>query len=218
MINKNSYNTELFKVQFKQTELYRKLIDEYDEVSFDYFFEQHYITSSPRLLLATKVCSAVPFYYLSFIDTTKPTYDLGCGANIFKKYYPNIIGVSPELGDRFFGDEHGAVDDNYVKVHTDYFESVFSINALHFVPLSNFRKVVDDFASMIKPGGSGFLSLNALRMCECDTEFKNNTPAETEDWIRTQLNLMPYNFQVLDVNLEVPNAWIDGNIRMVIRK
>ena len=41
-----------------------------------------------------------------------------------------------------------------------YFESVFSITALHFYPNIDMKKIVNDFISMVKPGGRGYISLN----------------------------------------------------------
>ena len=66
----------------------------------------------------------------------------------------------------FYGDIHGIVDDDYIEQHQSYFESVFSICALHFQPIDQFCKIVRDFSSMVKPNGHGFLSVNLQRMID----------------------------------------------------
>jgi hypothetical protein len=101
------------------------------------------------------------FYYLEFLTNQNPSviYDLGCGWNIFKKYIPNIIGIGEEdpKSQYYFADIHGRVDPNYVEQHQNYFESVFSICALHFRPLRELRQIALEFISMMKPDSYGFL-------------------------------------------------------------
>ena len=172
---------------------------------------------------------ASAFYYLSFLleKNPKEIYDLGCGWNIFKKYIPNIIGVGAEnpSGPWFHADIHDYVDDDYVKGHQSTFESVFSICALHFIPLRNIRKRVLDFGSMIKPGGRGWVSFNAQRMVERDFEFiakytNNHKSLEgaVDQYVRTELAELPFNVLVFDVYLEKIENGMNGNIHIVIEK
>jgi hypothetical protein len=167
--------------------------------------------------------SVVPFYYLKFLTEANPTniYDLGCGWNIFKKYIPNIIGLDIRVENNVFhADIQDFVDDDYIKDHQNYFESVFSICALHFIPLSNIRQRVLDFGSMIKDGGRGFLTLNYMRMLERETMWNVSIEDHVllEEQIRNELSALPFNLDVFEVDLSLLNNPMDGNIRMVIRK
>jgi hypothetical protein len=216
-----------FEKKFKETEIYKKLINDYDVVTFDERYRYDDVKGTPRKWFGCNnrktIFSAVPFYYIQYLTKHNPLtiHDIGCGWNIFKKYIPNIIGIAgenPEDTD-YHGDIHGFVDCDYIQQHQNYFESVFSINALHFVHLSKIRQRILDIVSMISPGGRIFLSLNLARMIERDSNFSDWRSKDInfiEEWIRQQLNNMPFTYEVFDLNLSNPDDWMDGNIRMVI--
>ena len=126
----------------------------------------------------------------------------------------------------FYGDEHGLVNDKYINDHQKYFESVFAICSLHFRPLSDFKKIVLYFASMIANTGRGFLSLNLQRLIERSStdfltaQFGTTTPTtmQYDNWLRKELSTTKLNFLILDVDLTLLDEAIDGNIRLVIEK
>jgi len=216
------YDPNDWEVTFKKSNLYKQLVNEYDGVYFnrqDFFIKSFGLT--PRQKASQRWFSAIPFYYIEWLQEINPEkiYDLGCGWNIFKKYYPNIIGVGAENPDNelFFADIHDYVDDDYILGHQEYFESVYSICALHFIPLSDIRKRVLDFASMIKHGGRGWLSLNAARMVERDLEFKDKDTLFIEQYCKKQLATVP-SLVLLEIDLTVSDEYIDGNIQIQINK
>jgi len=216
------YDPNDWEVTFKKSNLYKQLVNEYDVVYFnrqDFFIKSFEVT--PRQKASKRLFSAIPFYYIEWLQEINPEkiYDLGCGWNIFKKYYPNIIGVGAENPDNelFFADIHDYVDDDYILGHQEYFESVYSICALHFIPLSDIRKRVLDFASMIKHGGRGWLSLNAARMVERDLEFKDKDTLFIEQYCKKQLATVP-SLVLLEIDLTVSDEYIDGNIQIQINK
>ena len=235
MIQLSDYNQ--WKTQFKNSHTYQKLIDDFDFVYFhkEWYAPEKYYTgtgikisaNTPRQdfanpPIAQSVCSAIPFYYIDWLQESKPryVYDLGCGWNMFKKYYPNIIGIDPEpkQSKHYYADIHDFVDADYIAGHREHFDSVFSICALHFIPLSEIRKRVLDFASMIKPGGQGWLSLNATRMLERDREvFGDKDKKFIEAYIKDQLDNLA-NVQSVDIDLSVLNDFLDGNIQIVFDK
>ena len=126
----------------------------------------------------------------------------------------------------FYGDEHGLVDDKYINDHQKYFESVFAICSLHFHPLPDFKKIVLDFVSMIKPGGRGFLALNLQRMIDrTSDEFltqrfstKYPTAFQFDQYLREELSTLALKFLILDIDLTLMDELMDGNIRLVIEK
>jgi len=216
------YDPNDWEVTFKKSNLYKQLVNEYDVVYFnrqDFFIKSFEVT--PRQKASKRLFSAIPFYYIEWLQEINPEkiYDLGCGWNIFKKYYPNIIGVGAENPDNelFFADIHDYVDDDYILGHQEYFESVYSICALHFIPLGDIRKRVLDFASMIKHGGRGWLSLNAARMVERDPEFKDKDTLFIEQYCKKQLATVP-SLVLLEIDLTVSDEYIDGNIQIQINK
>jgi hypothetical protein len=124
----------------------------------------------------------------------------------------------------FYGDVDGFVNESYVLQHQNYFQSVFSICALHFHPLTKFKKIISDFVSMIRPGGCGFLSLNLQRMIEKESNllklFSTDTPTalQYDEYLRNELSNFDLNFLILDIDLTLLDEWMDGNIRLVIKK
>jgi len=231
-----SYDPAKWEIAFKKCDLYKQLVNEYDTVYFDKYSSPQKIGFTARQWIAAQTClvhspftqfSAIPFYYIEWLQEINPknVYDLGCGWNIFKKYYPNIIGIGAEdpSGDQYYADIHDYVDDDYIQGHQEYFESVFSINALHFIPLSDIRKRVLDFASMIKPGGRGWLALNAYQMIRRDPIFKDTDLDNQEnflainDFCKQELSNLP-NVVCLDIDLREIVEYIDGNIRIQFDK
>ena len=222
MQNLNAYNREQFEQKFKTTETYRMLNEKYDQVCFDKFIETVKQQPTPRQSLAggyPTVVSAVPWYYLNFLDSTKLIVDLGCGMNFFKPYFSNLVGVGAEQGLRFYGDIHDFVDNDFYNGHKSVYDSVFSINALHFAPLQQLGDIAKKFSDMVKPKGRGFLAMNAMRMLERSTGFKKTLGDTSLDhWIREQFNNFPAKILVFDLDLSVQDAYMDGNIRIVFEK
>jgi SAM-dependent methyltransferase len=227
--NINPYDSAQFKKQFESTDICRKVSKDFDELWWDQrikFFDS--LTPRHAVSTVTVGFSMIPFYYLQRLLEKNPTsiYDLGCGANLFKKYIPNIIGVDKSVGadhesnhQLCYPDIEDRVNPNYIKTHQNYFESVFSINALHFRPLSELRLVYEEFISMVAPGGRGFLSVNIQRMIELE---KNLLPKDNninyDLYVRTQLADLPCEYLIFDINLSIMDEWLDGNIRLVFEK
>jgi hypothetical protein len=231
MENINAYNKESFFKEFSTTETYKKLCNDFDIISFDWSLvpelrSENYPTPRQRIgdsnFFKTRF-STVPFYYMEYLlkHNPKVIYDLGCGWNIFKRYVPNLIGIDPGHTEspEIYADITDYIDKDYIENHQNYFDSVFSIGALMFHPLSNFSKVVDDFYSMIKSGGRGFLSINLERMRELDPLFANTPPEEIERFCRDELSKLNHiKFLVVDIRSNPIDEYLDGNVRLVMEK
>jgi hypothetical protein len=231
--NLNPYNETQFRKSFELTDLYSRLSQDFTQLTWDKHCDI-YKTITPRQFLgdsSISVFSLVPFYYLNYLTETKPDkiYDLGCGWNIFKKYIPNVVGIGDEniTDENYYGDQHGCVDQKYVEAHQNYFESVFSINALHFIPLCAMKDRVLDFLSMIAPNGRGFVTLNLMRMIERSSDkflydtFGSLRPTnkQCDTYVRNSLADLPYKILVFDVDvLSTLNDVMEGNIRLVFEK
>jgi len=228
------YNKNEFFEKFSKTQIYSQLCEDYDHVLFDKHFplsnliDPHYryniLTArqewADRSNLET-IFSAVPFYYLEFLTEKNPStiYDLGCGWNIFKKYISNIVGMDQgPLDHKYYNANiNGLVDKRYVDTHRNYFESVFSINALHFRPLSEIRNIVMEFYSMIAPEGRGWLALNLERMRERDLRLKKLHKRDVEKFVNDELKNLP-NVLLLDIDFACTDNFMDGNIHIVFEK
>jgi hypothetical protein len=102
-----------------------------------------------------------------------------------------------------------------------------SINALHFISLSDYGLRLREFANIIKPGGRGFISFNVERMKErtSDSEFTSLFSSATPDnkqlsnYILSETKSNLQNILVYDNFLdECKDEHLNGNIRIVFDK
>jgi hypothetical protein len=239
-----SYNETEFRDRFQQTEIYQQLSQDFDHISFDNTVDWD-LPPTPRERLATRrqsLFSAVSFYYLEFLTKHNPKQilDIGCGANYFKRYIPNIVGMGAEPLDNYFyrGDVHGEFNHDWAQANQGKLESFFSICSLHFVPLNDLRQRMLEIASTLAPNGRAYIAMNTARMCERmwwhqPSEkhlFGQSVDVHTADRIiREQLSNMPFTYEVFDIDITVSchkdrrddycpkfDNMVDGNIRMVI--
>jgi hypothetical protein len=273
--NINPYNETEFKKIFTNTEIYKKLEQDFDGKNLvwkKHFDDErvHVVKSSvrrtPRASFPEHFSATIFYYLLPLLEKNYDAiYDIGCGPNMFKPYLPRLIGIGEEwsrydrvkdpswpdvrneqdfdnlpewikheclhvhgikIDNPFHGDIKGVFNDDFVLKHQNYFQSVFSICALHFHPLHLFKKIVVDFASIVKVGGRGFLALNLKRMIEIESEqfllqeFSTATPSnlQYDQYIRKELSSLDLKFLILDVDITLIGNGIDGNIRLVFER
>jgi hypothetical protein len=145
---------------------------------------------------------------------------------MFKRIIPCIHGIDP-VTDNPHADEVGSFDSEFSRAHKDEYESVFAINSVHFVSLSNFEKRVLEFINIVKPGGRGFVTFNATRMLErtSNEEFEklfgsiDVNPQTVTDYVCRVIQNISAKFLVIDlyINKEI-NEIMNGNIRLVFEK
>lgn len=223
--NKNPYDPVTFKQQFESTELCKRITADFDHISY---LPYETIRATPRQLFGETWFFVKAIYYINIVASIphQQLYDLGCGWNIFKRYFSNIVGVdkSRPVGNvwqsrKSYADIISTVNAEYIAEHRDSFSAVMSICALHFRPLEEIDIIVSEFTSMIAPGGRGYLSLNTPHLLEVSKIFNTNTnPSIIDSFIRTELGKMQINFLVVDIDLTRPNDIIEGNINLVIEK
>lgn len=183
---------------------------------------------TPRQYALNSVFFISSLYYLEFLLEKNPKVivDIGCGANLFKKLIPNIHGIDPTPNNSQ-ADEFDFFDADFSQGHTNAYESVFSINALHFIPLIDFEKRILEFYNIVAPGGRGFITFNVTRMVEVTDPndlqllFSSNlpTPDQLTQYVNTILNNLSIKFLLTEVLI---NDSIDesfhGNIRLIFDK
>lgn len=159
MNNINPYIEDDFKQYFTETELYKTLVED-----FDYLFWDKFANPVPRLMLTDKVVSLPVFYYLNFLLENNPDaiYDIGCGANSFKPYYPNVIGIDPNSNFGNSPDILRAFDDAFVEEYENTMDAAFALNGVHFVPFMEYNNLINKFLRLLKPGGRALITFNSL--------------------------------------------------------
>ena len=181
---------------------------------------------TPRYSAILAVIPCASFYYLNYLVELSPNKiaDIGCGINFFKDIIPGVVGFDyngPEI------DIEDVFDSNFSENHTNHFDSAFSIDALHFIPITNFYGRVIEFANIIKSGGRGYLAMNSARLIDNSTPelllelFGTVNPSNEQIaiYIDQEIKKLPIKWLVVDnLIIDEYNEYIDGNIRLVFEK
>jgi hypothetical protein len=202
-----------------------------DDVIPTYIYRTYRAT--PRETALIRKFSMVPLWYLQFLVNASPAriVDIGCGGNLFKPVIKKLYnipchGIDP-TPENHNADEFDIFDADFSQGHTDFYESAFSINSLHFIPLSYLADRINEFYNVIAPGGMGFLALNAARMIErTQPEWLlhtfgsvDPTAAQVQHYVSEQLSTFEIDFVIVDLLItEQFDELMDGNIRLVFKK
>jgi len=224
----DNYNEEQFKIDFPKTEIGKRLLAEtptwmtisYSPVDYHHYIshspiEYHHAPRTPRETLLT--LHVAPFFYILKLLEKSPKVlaDIGCGINFFKNFIPEIVGIDPT--------EHPDVDevaffnDAYSNAHTNSFDCAMAINSIHFISLNDISNQLRSFSNIIKPGGRGFITLNAKRMIEHTEDFVLDNQLSSH--IKQQVDQALPNVLAYDdyIQTELDEA-MNGNIRVVFEK
>ena len=175
------------------------------------------------------------FYYIWHILQHRPdkVVDLGCGGNLFCDLVPGIIGIDPYHPNANIND---FVDEDFVRGHQAQFDSAMAINSLHFCGLDQFGQTLEDFYSMLRPGGMGFITFGLGVMVDHTSDAawhdifhqdaNHTTASSVITWVDQQLRNLAcdlhvvdqYYFNHLDIGDVVLSNPVDGNIRIVMRR
>lgn len=231
MRNLNDYNQDEFQIQFENTETYKKIKNDFDFLVWDKHVNGDFLYPTGRQFLGVRTCSMTSFYYIEKLLENKPqlVYDIGCGWNLFKRYYPEIVGISPDEvsnSKAFFGDEFDFYDEEFVKYHQDEYECAMAICSLNFHPLSFIKQITMGFISLIKPGGRGYISFDVTSMLDReDPELLNElfgttepSPLQIDDYVVDQLSNLPCNYLIFDADTMENKNRLDGDIRIVFER
>lgn len=231
-MNKNTYDQNSCKLFVEQYNIEQRLGTKYntnlDRLSYDKCVIPRYVdykSTTPRQMMVAPLISMAPFYYIQYLiyPGVDSVADIGCGMNFFKDVLPvdvhGIDGVGNYDEKRYF--DHGFVTDR-----KNYYESFLSIDALHFIPLNDFKKRIMQCIEILKSGGRAFVSMNAARLVSntdklfLDKMFGTNISGEKfNQYIFQELQSLPVNFLVIDCLVdEIFDEYMDGNIRIVFEK
>lgn len=231
MRNLNEYNQEEFEAEFKDSEIAQAVAKDFDLLVWDKHLLPELTYTTPRQILGTRIGSMTSFYYINKLLEKNPEqiYDIGCGWNMFKKYIPNIVGISPDNPDNansWYGDEFDFFDYDFVANRQDYYDSAMAICSLQYVPLSSLRDRVIGFISIIKPGGRGYIALDIHAMVNRESPeylfdlFGSEEPSNEvlDQYIREQLTDLPCECLIFDLDSMEHRNELDGNVRIVFEK
>jgi len=168
--------------------------------------ESWHSSMTPREQLATRWLSRIPYFLLSTLEIADhPCVDLGCGGNELKWSEPNIWGVDPRNPQA----AETLTPDWYI-THWGRWHRVFSVNALHFHPVTEIADSVGKAAGLLVPGGRAVIALNRMRIQERD-------PAYSDESLRAALETVPYLTRAV-WHTEPQDASLDGNVWLWLQR
>lgn len=187
---------------------------------------------TPREVNFSSFFSVDPIYYIKFLQQTSPSriYDIGCGGNIWKNIFPNIIGIDPTSE---HADINDSFDKNFIKKYQGNFESVIAINALHFIPIFNFKKRMLELKDILEVNGRAYVTFNLAVLVKNTQNIEDvlkTTSKDEKDLVRSadpyirnclqELKNSGFNFLCIDIDFDKYeyNSNMDGNIRLVFEK
>ncbi len=235
----NPIHTEEWLAEFQQSELFQRICGDYQHVISSYHEMtvlraalNHTVYERSRDFCKNEhILDVVPYYYIRPLIEANPKIivDLGCGLNVFKHIWPDIIGIDADRESPC--DIHDYFDQDFAQGHRDYCDGLISINAIHFSPVDTVAQRLKWCADMLRPGGTGFISFNLETWLmytdrERCIELFGATP-KFEDivhYIDKEINSVGLNFIIYDWPvLRVPPEStirddLNGNIRLVFQK
>jgi hypothetical protein len=237
-MNKNQYDQDACKLFVEKYNIQQRISSKFDIKRQDRFVFIRSIPEkwnrynlTPRQSMVDPSVSMASFYYINYLIKENVDYiaDIGCGMNFFKDVLPIRVHGIDGVGNY---DEHNLFDEHFVENHENFYDSAISIDALHFIPITEFKQRVMEFYKVIKPGGRAYLAMNVARIIDnTDENVLNNIfdckrygrdrprDKELNDYILAELETLPINFLVVDCIIDkVYEEFLDGNIRLVFEK
>lgn len=243
---KNWYAGDTFKEFFPTTEIGKRVHKDFDFVHYSTVYDDYEVVGDRRHTLRQLIgdksiagtrMSAVLFYYINLLLETNPKeiHDIGCGWNIFKRYYPHIVGWDiknlENTHNAGFADHYTDLSIDWLKSKKHQFDSAMSTCALHFNPIEQIDEIVEAFVDTVKPGGRALCTFNLKQMLQRSEDpavssFKTNRFLDKKDETKL-INYINDKLQPLQldyVNFEIPGLGkstanhMDGNLRMVVQR
>lgn len=235
-----------FKYLFLKTDIGKRLTEDFDAITctnknnpphIDLKYYRYNCTEREmmgnnfiRPVKSYSAISIVSFFYLEILQEDNPTtiYDIGCGWNVWKKYYPNIIGVDSASS---YADIHDSYNEKFVSKWKGKMDSAFlinmSANIIEPVTYDSVGNIISTFSEIIKHGGTGYVSLpwhafyrNVPRKWYDENHISYYNPDQVEEYVRQKI--MDTNLEIIALDLELDFMQnlpsIDGEVRVVFRK
>jgi hypothetical protein len=219
LYNINQYNETTFRKNWEQSDICKQIIADTDIVIWKRNFEQAVRKLTPRHMYGSKIVSVVSCYFINYLYENNPSivYDIGCGVNWFKQFYPNILGVGAETDYRFYGDECWSWDEDTVITRSNSMDAMFAINSLHFIPVTEVKERIEQVVTCISPNGRAYLSLNS-RVVSGHTPSQPTTE-QVIAYLRYDLaKIEGVRWLAVDMDSSYSDGYMDGNINLVLEK
>ena len=217
--NINVYDQVEFKQKFMQSKIYKMIDAEADIIIWEKNDEIPIGEFTPRLQSWFRIATMQPCYYIDLLYENNPSciYDIGCGINWFKQFYPNIYGIGGEKEDRgeYFGDERGRWGEGLESKLTNI-EAMFAMLSLHFRGVDKIRTLIEEVISTLAINGRAYLSFNSRQIIKFTN--KKITTIEVVKYLRYDLaKIESVRWLVVDMDSSYDSS-LDGNISLVFER
>jgi hypothetical protein len=102
---------------------------------------------TPRYFYETglKIAFRDIFYYIDSLydDNPQSVIDVGCGECVWKKYFPNIVGVDPNTNEFSQQDFIDYFDNEFSDGHTKQYDCGMALNSLHYISWNDISKQIN---------------------------------------------------------------------------
>lgn len=170
--------------------------------------------------------SITPFYYLEYLEAVNPKViaDIGCGWNVFKQYIPAIQGWDDK---GTHADHSQRYDEVFRLDYKESFDCAFSINAVSAPTWGHVARSVEEFLTIVRPGGRVFLSfpglwlyLNTPYEWYAEHGLSLDMPQGISQYVYNSIKSLGHNILVFDSCIRLTDSMVshDGDLRMVIEK
>lgn len=132
------------------TDLDQRLSDYYDVVVTDIDIPK----STPRYRYESglKIGFRDIFWYIDQLYSAQPAdvVDIGCGENVFKKWFPNLTGVDSDEYPYGGPDIVAFFDTDYAKSNQERWDSGMALGALHYCHWRDLEQQIENAMTVVK--------------------------------------------------------------------
>jgi len=212
------------------------VISSYQEMSFLRAALHHNnYENTRRFMDMYNILDSTPYYYINYLLETNPKniIDIGCGDNVFKKSFPDLITGMDPMKDNNYGkiDMIDTFDEKFVEDHENKFDGAIAINSIHFSPINTITQRLLWVNQILRPGSRAFVSFNletwlmATKRSQIESLFGTVPKFESvinyvnEQILATGLNFLVSDWPVLHITKHsgIRDDY-NGNIRLIFSK
>jgi len=188
-----------------------KRMEEYYDIIFDYSLPDEI---TPRFVyeFGKKITSRNIFYYIDMLYDNQPEnlIDVGCGENIFKRWFPNVIGFDPNIHSYSEQDFVDTFDRDFSEGHTKCYDVGMALNSIHFIPWNFIPDQINLAMNIVKDRFLFTLNFDKIR----------DKPAmDNRDLIRQVFQLiekLPYEIVMFDFAEKSHWFYTNGNVQFIL--
>ena len=205
----------------KITDYYDLIVDDISEATFA-------MTPRYRYENGLKIGLRDIFYYINLLYDNNPTsvIDIGCGENIWKKWFPYITGFDPNPSAYASPDFIDTLNETFSTQHQEEWDCGIALNSIHFVSWHNIGNQIKLAMSLIKDRLLVTVNFNVLDSFTQDISITALSRTDKIELFTDILNKLGFTILMLDYpSLRASDKTqyleydrISGSVRFILAK